>query len=210
MDPEVFYHLHKSPPLMFILRQKDPIHKFTLFFLKTNFNITSTSTHRFYERSLSFRLYTTRYLYTVSSSMRAVCPAHFIVFWMTVLVVLFDEDYEFRSAHYGVFSSPCYFVRLWQRYPRQPGILERRQPVFFPHCEKLKTVCCICRGSRHADRTKWVTICVYCNARHIYRRIPIEQHIDALHSKHSTKKKKKAPSWHHRWWMTMRQKLSML
>jgi len=37
---------------------------------------------------------------------------------------------------------------------------------------------------RHADRTKWVTTRVYCNAQHIYRLIPIEQNINALHSKH--------------------------
>jgi len=57
MDLEVFYNLHKNPPLMFILKQKDPIHNFTLFFFKTNFNFISPSTHRFYERSLSFRFY---------------------------------------------------------------------------------------------------------------------------------------------------------
>jgi hypothetical protein len=44
------------------------------------------------------------------------------------------------------FLHPCYFVPLGLRYPRQPGILERRQPVFVPHCEKLKTVCYICLG----------------------------------------------------------------
>jgi hypothetical protein len=35
----------------------NPIHKFTLSFFKTNFNIGSHNTRRFYERFLSFMFY---------------------------------------------------------------------------------------------------------------------------------------------------------
>jgi len=54
-NPEVHYRVHKSPPLVPILGQMNPIHNFTVYCLKINSSIIFTSTPTSFEWSLPFR-----------------------------------------------------------------------------------------------------------------------------------------------------------
>jgi hypothetical protein len=50
MEPEGYFHVHKSPPLVPTLNQMHPVYNFPSYFLKIYFNIVFPSTPRSFFR----------------------------------------------------------------------------------------------------------------------------------------------------------------
>jgi hypothetical protein len=90
-NPNVHYRSHKSPPLVPILSQLNPVQTFTPSFLKNSLKIFPPSAARFSNCTLT-SMFSTKILYIfLNSPARATCPAHILLPRLINLIMLREE-----------------------------------------------------------------------------------------------------------------------
>ena len=92
-NPKVYHRSHKCPPTVPVLSQIDPVHSPTFYFLKIHLNIIFPSTPVSPNWSLSSG-FPTKSLYTpLHSPIRATCPAHLILDFITRTILGEDTNH---------------------------------------------------------------------------------------------------------------------
>ena len=82
-NPKVHYRTHKRPPTVSILRQPNPVHIPTSHLLEIHPNIIHPSTPRSPQWSPSLRFPYQDPIHPLFPPIRATCPAHFILHYIT-------------------------------------------------------------------------------------------------------------------------------
>ena len=96
-NTKVHYRTHKRPPPVSILGQLNPVHIPTSHLLKIHLNIVHPSTPRSPQWSPSLRFPHQDPIHPLSSPIRAICPAHLILFDFITRTILGEECKSFSS-----------------------------------------------------------------------------------------------------------------
>jgi len=106
LNPKVHYRTHKRTPPLSILGQPNPVHIPTSHFLEISLNIIHPSTPRSPKWSLSLRFPHQDPIHPLSTSIRATCPAHLILFYFITRTLLGEEYRSFSSSLCSLLQSP--------------------------------------------------------------------------------------------------------
>ena len=109
-NPKVYYRTHKCPPSVSILRQPNQVHIPTSHLLEIHPNIIHPSMPRSPQWSLSLPFPHQDPIQTLSSPIRAICPAHLILLDFITRTIMGEEYKSFSSSlcnplHSAVTSS---------------------------------------------------------------------------------------------------------
>jgi len=120
---KVHYRTHKRPPPVSILGQPNPVHIPTPHLLEIYPNIIHPSTLRSPQWSPYLRFPHQDPIHTLSSPIRATCPAHLILLDFVTRTILGEKYKSFSSSLCNLLHSPVtsslltLYLRLW-KYPR--------------------------------------------------------------------------------------------
>ena len=103
-NPNVHYRTHKRPP--HVLGQPNPVHTTTSHLLEIHPNIIHPSTPRSPQWSLSLRFPHQDPIHTLSSPIRATCPAHLILLDFITRTILGEEYRSFSFSLCSLLQSP--------------------------------------------------------------------------------------------------------
>ena len=104
-NPKVHYRTHKCPPPVSILGQPNPVHIHTSHLLEIRSNIIRPSTPRSPQWSPSLQFPHQDPIHPLSSPIRATCPAHLILDFIT-RTILGEEYKSFSSTLCNLLHSP--------------------------------------------------------------------------------------------------------
>ena len=107
-NPKVHYRTHKRPPTVSILGQPNPVHIPTSHLLEIHLNIIHPSTPRSPQWSPSLRFPHQDPTHSLSSAIRATCPAHLIHLDFITRTILGEEYKSFSSSLCNLLHSPAY------------------------------------------------------------------------------------------------------
>jgi len=101
-NPKVHYRTHKRPPPVSILGQTNPAHIPTFHLLEIRHNIIHPSTPRSPQWSLSLRVPHQDPIHTLSSPIRATCPAHLFLLDFITRTILGEGSFRLhKCANFG-------------------------------------------------------------------------------------------------------------
>jgi len=105
-NPKVHYRTHKRPPPVSILGQPSPVHIPTSHLLEIHSNIIYPSTTRSPQWAPSLRFPHQHPIHTLSSPIRATCPAHLILLDFITRTMLGERYKSFSSSLCNLLHSP--------------------------------------------------------------------------------------------------------
>jgi len=117
-----------NPPLVSVLSQMNPVHKFPPYFPKIHSNIIILSTPRSSEWPLLFT-FPTKMLRISHFSIFSTCSTHLNLFDLISLTVFGEADNVIKPLIMQSSPASCHFLPL-RSFPQQP-VLKHSQSVLF-------------------------------------------------------------------------------